>query len=53
MLFQDADAAGLVGGDQPHELNKVNFFGLGRESADAVLPESQLYRPEYATPGAA
>ncbi|MDB5666415.1 ABC transporter substrate-binding protein [Cypionkella sp.] len=31
------------------ELNKVNFFGLGRESADTVLPESQLYRPEYAS----
>ncbi len=32
-----------------HELNKVNFFGLGRESADTVLPESQLFRPEYAS----
>ena len=24
------------------------FFGLGKESADTVLPESPLYRPEYA-----
>lgn len=30
------------------EINKVNFFGLGRESADTVLPESPLYRPDYA-----
>jgi len=32
-----------------NEINKVNFFGLGRESADTVLPESQLFRPEYAS----
>lgn len=31
------------------ELNKVNFFGLGRESADTILPESPLYKPEYAS----
>ncbi|GLS86347.1 peptide ABC transporter substrate-binding protein [Cypionkella aquatica] len=31
------------------ELNKVNFFGLGRESADTILPDSQLYKPEYAS----
>ena len=30
------------------EMNKVIFFGLGRESADTVLPESPLFRPEYA-----
>lgn len=29
------------------ELNKALFFGLGAESADTVLPESPLYRPEY------
>jgi peptide/nickel transport system substrate-binding protein len=31
------------------ELNKVIYFGLARESADTVLPESPLYRPEYAS----
>ncbi len=31
------------------ELNKVIYFGLARESADTVLPESPLFRPEYAT----
>ncbi|MFN4159405.1 MAG: ABC transporter substrate-binding protein [Gemmobacter sp.] len=30
------------------EINKVLFYGLGTESADTVLPESPLYRPEYA-----
>ncbi|QYK41180.1 MAG: ABC transporter substrate-binding protein [Paracoccaceae bacterium] len=30
------------------EINKVLFYGLGRESADTVLPESPLYREEYA-----
>ncbi len=30
------------------EINKVIFFGLGRESADTVLPESPLFKPEYA-----
>lgn len=30
------------------EVNEVSFFGLAAESADTVLPESPLYRPEYA-----
>jgi len=30
------------------ELNKVIYFGLARESADTVLPESPLFRAEYA-----
>ena len=31
-----------------HDLNRVLFFGLARESGNTVLPESPLYRPEYA-----
>ncbi len=31
------------------EINKALFFGLARESANTVLPQSPLYRPEYAT----
>src|SRR5690606_19093706 len=31
-----------------HEINMVSFFGLAKESADTVLPDSPLYRPEYA-----
>ncbi len=31
------------------ELNKVIYFGLGQEAADTVLPESPLFRPEYAS----
>ncbi|MGL4279832.1 MAG: ABC transporter substrate-binding protein [Albidovulum sp.] len=31
------------------EINKALFFGLGRESADTVLPESPLFKPEYAS----
>jgi peptide/nickel transport system substrate-binding protein len=30
------------------EINKVLFYGLARESADTVLPESPLYREDYA-----
>ena len=30
------------------ELNKVIYFGLGRESADTVTPESPLFKEEYA-----
>ena len=30
------------------EINKAVFYGLGKESADTVLPESPLYKPEYA-----
>jgi peptide/nickel transport system substrate-binding protein len=32
-----------------HEINMVAFFGLGQESADTVLPESPLFRPDYKT----
>lgn len=31
------------------EINKAVFFGLGTESADTVLPDSPLYRPEFAS----
>jgi peptide/nickel transport system substrate-binding protein len=31
------------------EINKAVFYGLATESADAILPESPLYRPEYKT----
>ena len=31
-----------------HEINMVSFFGLGREVADSPLPQSPLYRNEYA-----
>jgi peptide/nickel transport system substrate-binding protein len=30
-----------------NEINKAVFFGLATESADAVLPESPLYEPQY------
>jgi peptide/nickel transport system substrate-binding protein len=30
------------------EINKAVFYGLARESADTVLPESPLFRPEFA-----
>ena len=33
------------------EINKAVFYGLAQESADTVLPESPLYRPEFARPG--
>jgi peptide/nickel transport system substrate-binding protein len=31
-----------------HEINMAAFFGLGRESADTVLPESPLYQETFA-----
>jgi peptide/nickel transport system substrate-binding protein len=31
-----------------HEVNMAAFFGLGRESADTVLPESPLYQERFA-----
>lgn len=31
-----------------HEINMVSFYGLARESADTVLPQSPLFKPEYA-----
>jgi peptide/nickel transport system substrate-binding protein len=30
------------------EINMAVFYGLAKESADTVLPESPLYRPEFA-----
>lgn len=32
-----------------NEINQVIYYGLARESADTVLPESPLYEPEYAS----
>ncbi|MBB3319052.1 MULTISPECIES: ABC transporter substrate-binding protein [unclassified Rhizobium] len=31
-----------------HEINMVAFYGLGKASADTVLPDSPLFRQEYA-----
>lgn len=31
-----------------HEINMAVFYGLGTPSADTVLPESPLFKPEYA-----
>ena len=31
-----------------HEVNQVLYFGLAVEQADSVLPESPLYKPDYA-----
>jgi peptide/nickel transport system substrate-binding protein len=31
------------------EINKAVFYGLAVESADAILPESPLFKPEYKT----
>jgi peptide/nickel transport system substrate-binding protein len=31
------------------EINKAVFYGLAQPSADAILPESPLYKPEYTT----
>lgn len=31
------------------EINKALFFGLAREGADTVTPDSPLFRPEYAS----
>lgn len=30
------------------EINKAAFYGIAKESANTVLPESRLYKPEYA-----
>ncbi len=32
-----------------HEINQAIYFGLALECNNTVLPQSQLYRPEYAT----
>ena len=31
-----------------HEINMVSFYGLATESADTILPDSPLFKPEYA-----
>jgi len=31
-----------------HEINMASFFGLAKVSADTVLPESPLFKPEFA-----
>ena len=31
-----------------HDINEVVFFGLARESGDTVLPQSPLFKPDYA-----
>lgn len=31
------------------EINQVIYYGLGHESANTILPESPLYKPEYAS----
>jgi len=36
-----------------HEVNQVVYFGLALESNNTLLPQSPLYRPEYATKWAA
>jgi peptide/nickel transport system substrate-binding protein len=30
-----------------HEINEVVYFGLGEESANTVLPRSELFRPQF------
>ncbi|MGF9566234.1 ABC transporter substrate-binding protein [Neorhizobium sp. JUb45] len=30
------------------EINKASFYGIAKESANTILPESRLYRKEYA-----
>ena len=32
-----------------HEINMVSFFGLAQEGADTLLPDSPLFKPEYAS----
>ena len=49
-LFQDANVRHALSiAINRHEINMVSFFGLAQESADTVLPESPLFKPEYAT----
>ena len=31
------------------DINKVIFYGLAKETADTILPDSPLYKPEYST----
>lgn len=32
-----------------HDINQALFFGLARESADTILPQSPLFKPAYQT----
>jgi peptide/nickel transport system substrate-binding protein len=48
-VFQDARfRQGLSLAVKRHEINMATFFGLGREVADSPLPQSPLYKEEYA-----
>ncbi|QND50621.1 ABC transporter substrate-binding protein (plasmid) [Phyllobacterium sp. 628] len=48
-LFRDVRfRRALSLGTDRHEINMAVFYGLGTPSADTVLPESPLYKPEYA-----
>ncbi|MDM9620321.1 ABC transporter substrate-binding protein [Rhizobium sp. S96] len=48
-LFRDVRfRRGLSLAVDRHEINMVAFYGLGKASADTVLPESPLYKSEYA-----
>ena len=47
-LFQDARVRRALSlAIDRREINKAVFYGLATESADTVLPESPLFRPEY------
>ncbi len=47
-LFQDVRVRrALFAGDDREEINKAVFYGLGQKSANAILPDSPLYREEY------
>src|SRR5690606_38505123 len=47
-LFQDVRVRrGLSIAIDRTEINKAVFYGLFAESADTVLPESPLFKPEY------
>jgi len=48
-LFHDARfRRALSLGINRHEINMAVYFGLGRESADTVLPQSPLFQESYA-----
>ncbi|MBA8879776.1 ABC transporter substrate-binding protein [Phyllobacterium myrsinacearum] len=48
-LFRDVRfRRALSLGTDRHEINMAVFYGLGTPSADTLLPESPLYKPEYA-----